>query len=1535
MVPSSHSGANLIRVRAVRVPNTTIQLVFGLPILTRHLDEFTTFFENAEFACPQNQTSRAITGRGGDSLIRTRNSQPKTLPRTSMHHSRIADARLIETLEQLILMSATGNDSLIEIYASGSEGTEQMQLQIDGETVETFDVGQETTRFVFQADEHLHADQIRIAFANDLYDGDAGIDRNLIVDRIVVDGETFETEDASTFSTGTWTAENGVTDGYWEDEWLHTNGYFQFADTTPNDQSEGNNGGGNSAIEIIASGDMGTEAMQVIVNGNVVDTIDVSTELASYSIQLNQAFDLDSDVLRIAMSGSLWNPDTGIDENLNVDKVIINGTTFETEAASTLSTGTWTAASGITAGYWQNETLHADGYFEYSTSSTGGQPGTPDEPVEPPTEPPTTDDGSVIEVVASGDMGQENMSVSVNGQVAATFNVTTTSTNYTVQFDRQIQSSDQIRVLFSDSTWDPDNNIDENLNVDRIVVDGVAYETEDPSTVSTGTWVQGVGFEEGNWENETLHTDGYFQYDISGDNNAGDDNGGNSGDNGGGTDNEGNNGHDHGGGDNDGQSDDGPGYFVFDGNAHDFVVHASTELPDLLIEGQQQYGGYAFVSDNYIVARNTITGLQPVVEQAIDQIEAAHGNRNYDAQQMERLVAQQITQLNDWEDLTTQTQNAIMIQAGLDYGSMTRAEREDTINHLLHSPLPFGDITEPLSSNVRIDLGYTHTLDKNETTAEDLGNGMFRITLISNNNNGSHTGHRLGSFVVNLGPFASESLARDIGNDMVINTNNNARLYLDNSAREVMSGNIERMDFTQQEFHGAGEGHDFVAHASHNYPEVLHATQQQYGGYAWIGARDIVAQSTITGLEPVIQQAIDQVHTAHARLIDTYSPQKIENLVAQQITNLNDWENLTSATQNQLMIQTRVDFESMSRTEREATINHLLHSPLPFGDIQEVLSEDTRIDLGYTHTLSKNDTTAADLGDGKYRITLISNNNNGSHTGHRMGSFVVDLGETTIDDAIGRGNDMVINKNNNAKLTLDQAARNVLWGTNIVADVDDTGVYGNGTEYTEDREFEYDPNQSHDFASHVSHTTPEVLAPGQDQYGGYSWVSETDIMARVPITGLRPVIEQAIEQVQAAQPRLEGEALESAIANQLTNLNDWENLTVETQNAIMIMTGIDYGSMSRAEREATINHLLHSPIPFGDIEETLASDVRLHLGFTHTLDKNETEVEDLGEGRFRIVMISNNNNGSHTGHRLGSFVVQLGDVTLAEAKSQGNSMVINTNNNNNELYLDQAARDILWGRTEDLDFTVQEFHGVGDAHDFVTHASHNYPSLLVPTQAQYGGHAFVGNTVVGRSTITGLMPVVEQAISDVERTQPNLTGQALESAIANRLTQLNDWENLTTATQNQIMMMSGIDFDSISRTEREATINHLLHSPLPFADLTEPLSSNMRIDLGYTHTLDKNDTIAEDLGDGLYKITLISDNANGSHTGHRLGSFVVDFGEELTLAQAKQRGNAMVSNTNNNNQLYLDQAARAVLYGWLPEETTGDDQQHDGGHNHG
>ena len=104
-----------------------------------------------------------------------------------------------------------GNSTSITVNARGTEGTESFALQIDGETVQTFEnIGTNFSSFNFEATGNITADQIRVVFLNDVFDAENGIFSDLVVDDIVVGGVQFETEAPNVFSTGTFRVEDGV-----------------------------------------------------------------------------------------------------------------------------------------------------------------------------------------------------------------------------------------------------------------------------------------------------------------------------------------------------------------------------------------------------------------------------------------------------------------------------------------------------------------------------------------------------------------------------------------------------------------------------------------------------------------------------------------------------------------------------------------------------------------------------------------------------------------------------------------------------------------------------------------------------------------------------------------------------------------------------------------------------------------------------------------------------------------------------------------------------------------------------------------------------------------------------------------------------------------------------------------------------------------------------------------------------------------------------------------------------------------------------
>ena len=123
----------------------------------------------------------------------------------------------------------------IEIWAAGQIGEEVMELQIGNQVVTSWLLENTSATqnqfgvFTYNQD-GVAPDDIRINFVNDYFDEATGIDRNLYVDRIVVDGVTYEAEDPSVFSSGVYVeSAGGLTSGYLQTEIIHSFGYFQFA----------------------------------------------------------------------------------------------------------------------------------------------------------------------------------------------------------------------------------------------------------------------------------------------------------------------------------------------------------------------------------------------------------------------------------------------------------------------------------------------------------------------------------------------------------------------------------------------------------------------------------------------------------------------------------------------------------------------------------------------------------------------------------------------------------------------------------------------------------------------------------------------------------------------------------------------------------------------------------------------------------------------------------------------------------------------------------------------------------------------------------------------------------------------------------------------------------------------------------------------------------------------------------------------------------------------------------------------------------
>jgi hypothetical protein len=392
----------------------------------------------------------------------------------------------------------------IEIYAAGETGEENLDVFIDGQYATTFygvggNVGQrDFERFVYETDVPVSADQVSVAFGNDEYDPATGIDRNLVVDRMMLGGVSFETEDASTFSTGIW--RDGLTGpGSYETETLNINSIFTYSSEGVSQPT--------GQISVEARGETGDEVFQVRVDGNVLGEFNVNTTFDTYTVAV--ANDVAADRVQVAFVNDVFDPFAGVDRNLVVQSFDVNGETFSPVSADVFSTGTYLEADGIANGFGRGNTLNANGYFQVSNDGP-------------------TQLGTQIRFEAKGTTESQVVRITtrsgeVLGQVEVDRGFPTRFTpafrEFVISTDRDIQLEDVRLEFVSDGSdeFGQDRNVQfgavlvENLDTGRIQ----RTTAIDSQTFSTGVYLEADGVQPGFGRGDTLFANGYFEFQES------------------------------------------------------------------------------------------------------------------------------------------------------------------------------------------------------------------------------------------------------------------------------------------------------------------------------------------------------------------------------------------------------------------------------------------------------------------------------------------------------------------------------------------------------------------------------------------------------------------------------------------------------------------------------------------------------------------------------------------------------------------------------------------------------------------------------------------------------------------------------------------------------------------------------------------------------------------------------------------------------------------------------------------------------------
>ncbi len=209
-------------------------------------------------------------------------------------------------------------------------------MLINGEVVKHFGpIPQSGLTVAYQSDRPVAINEIRVAFINDFVSG--SYDRNLRVDRLILDGTTYTADDPQVFTTGYFIEGQGVVSGNFQVTRLFANGYFQFrpsappTDPVPNSSLEQ----GLVGFWTLDEAGLGTRQTDYSGNGNVATPVNFSapagptTDKATDSDRNRGSFRFD-----------------GVDDGLSVS----------TNSSLTLSSGRYTQA------LWVKPTSNADVY---------------------------------------------------------------------------------------------------------------------------------------------------------------------------------------------------------------------------------------------------------------------------------------------------------------------------------------------------------------------------------------------------------------------------------------------------------------------------------------------------------------------------------------------------------------------------------------------------------------------------------------------------------------------------------------------------------------------------------------------------------------------------------------------------------------------------------------------------------------------------------------------------------------------------------------------------------------------------------------------------------------------------------------------------------------------------------------------------------------------------------------------------------------------------------------------------------------------
>lgn len=288
-------------------------------------------------------------------------------------------------------------------------------------------------------------------------------------------------------------------------------------------------------IVVRAHGEEGDETFEVRIGDVVVGEATVGSTEEYQDFMFRADRDLRGP-LTVAFTNDHYNGGD-FDRNLWIDYVSSNGHVFESEAPTTYSEGAWTNGEACSPGFKKSERITCGGIFTYKvivgkqkyedipipvklgTNGGGDHLYGPygDTVYEDPTDPyddDTTPDpvaATIIKVRARGTAGGERFAVRSGPEIIGHVVVGKGWRTYRFVLDHTLSGGDFVVALMNDND---DGHTDFNLQIDYVKINGLMFESEDPSTWSNGTWDAATGCAPGNKQSEFLHCNGGFFYQL-------------------------------------------------------------------------------------------------------------------------------------------------------------------------------------------------------------------------------------------------------------------------------------------------------------------------------------------------------------------------------------------------------------------------------------------------------------------------------------------------------------------------------------------------------------------------------------------------------------------------------------------------------------------------------------------------------------------------------------------------------------------------------------------------------------------------------------------------------------------------------------------------------------------------------------------------------------------------------------------------------------------------------------------------------------